>query len=77
MTYKVALNGSRILITGGASGLGRQLALQGAAKGAHAIIWDMNLEAAKKVVAEIKKNGGTGEAHKRHNQSRSREHIGT
>jgi all-trans-retinol dehydrogenase (NAD+) len=64
MTYKVALNGSRILITGGASGLGRQLALQGAAKGAHAIIWDMNLEAANKVVAEIKKNGGTGEAHK-------------
>jgi all-trans-retinol dehydrogenase (NAD+) len=63
MTYKVALNGSRVLITGGASGLGRQMALQSAAKGARVVIWDMNLEQAKKVVAEIKKSGGTAEAH--------------
>jgi all-trans-retinol dehydrogenase (NAD+) len=63
MTYKVALNGSRVLITGGASGLGRQMALQSAAKGAHVVIWDMNLEQAKNVVAEIKKAGGTAEAH--------------
>jgi len=63
MTYKVALNGSRVLITGGASGLGRQMALQSAAKGARVVIWDMNLEQAKKVVAEIKKAGGTAEAH--------------
>jgi all-trans-retinol dehydrogenase (NAD+) len=62
MTYKVALNGSRVLITGGASGLGRQMALQSAAKGARVVIWDMNLEQAKKVVAEIKKAGGTAEA---------------
>ena len=63
MTYKVELNGSRILITGGASGLGRQMGVQAAAKGAHVIIWDMNLDSAKKVAAEIKKAGGSAEAH--------------
>lgn len=63
MTYKVALSGSRVLITGGASGLGRQLAVQSAAKGAHVVIWDMNLVNAKKVVAEIQKVGGSAEAH--------------
>lgn len=64
MNYKVSLSGARALITGGASGLGRQLAIQSAAKGSHVIIWDMNLDAAKAVVAEITKNGGTAEAHK-------------
>ena len=64
MTYKVALKGSRILVTGGASGLGRQLALQAAAKGAHVIIWDMNLDAAKKVAAEITSANGSAEAHR-------------
>jgi all-trans-retinol dehydrogenase (NAD+) len=63
MTYKVALSGSRVLITGGASGLGRQMAVQAAAKGAQVVIWDMNLVNAKKVVAEIQKAGGTAEAH--------------
>lgn len=63
MTYKVALSGSRVLITGGASGLGRQMAVQSAAKGAHVVIWDMNLVNAKKVVAEIQKAGGSAEAH--------------
>lgn len=63
MTYKVALSGSRVLITGGASGLGRQLAVQSAAKGAHVVIWDMNLVNAKKVVDEIQKAGGSAEAH--------------
>ena len=64
MTYKVTLKGSRILVTGGASGLGRQLALQAAAKGAHVIIWDMNLDAAKKVAAEITSLNGSAEAHR-------------
>jgi all-trans-retinol dehydrogenase (NAD+) len=63
MNYKVSLNGSRVLVTGGASGLGRQLAMQSAAKGAHAIIWDLNLDAAKKVAEEIKAAGGSAEAH--------------
>lgn len=63
MTYKVALNGSRVLITGGASGLGRQMAVQSAAKGAHVVIWDMHLVNAKKVVSEIQKAGGSAEAH--------------
>lgn len=63
MNHKVALAGARSLITGGASGLGRQMALQAARKGSHIIIWDMNLDAAKKVVEEITHNGGTAEAY--------------
>ncbi len=63
MNYKVPLNGSRLLVTGGASGLGRQLALQSAAKGAHVIIWDLNKDAAAKVATEIKKAGGSAESH--------------
>ncbi|MEY2737821.1 MAG: hypothetical protein RL683_939, partial [Actinomycetota bacterium] len=63
MNYKVPLNGSRLLVTGGASGLGRQLALQSAAKGAHVIIWDLNKDAAAKVETEIKKAGGSAESH--------------
>lgn len=63
MSYKVSLSGARALITGGASGLGRQLAIQAAAKGTHVIIWDMNAAGAKKVVDEIVKAGGTAEAH--------------
>ncbi|MEN9706942.1 MAG: hypothetical protein RIS31_508 [Actinomycetota bacterium] len=64
MTFKVQLNGSRVLITGGASGLGRQLAIQSAAKGAEVIIWDMNLDAATKVAGEIINAGGTASAHR-------------
>lgn len=63
MNHKVALKGARALITGGASGLGCQLAVQAAAKGTHIIIWDMNLAAAKKVVDEITRAGGSAEAH--------------
>jgi all-trans-retinol dehydrogenase (NAD+) len=63
MTFKVQLNGSRVLITGGASGIGRQLAIQSAAKGAEVLIWDMNLVAAKKVVEEITNAGGKASAH--------------
>lgn len=63
MNYKVSLNGSRLLVTGGASGLGRQLALQSAAKGAHVIIWDLNKAEAEKVVSEIAKAGGSAESH--------------
>ncbi|MFM5952083.1 MAG: SDR family oxidoreductase [Micrococcales bacterium] len=64
MNYKVALKGSRVLITGGASGLGRQLAVQSAAKGAEVVIWDMNQDEAKKVVDEITKAGGVATAHR-------------
>ena len=64
MNYKVALKGSRVLITGGASGLGRQLAVQSAAKGAEVVIWDMNQDAATKVVDEITKAGGVATAHR-------------
>lgn len=63
MNFRVALGGSKVLITGGASGLGRQLALQSAAKGAEVVIWDLNETAAKAVVAEITAAGGKAEAH--------------
>lgn len=63
MTFKVALRGSRVLITGAASGLGRQMALQAASAGSHIVIWDMNLGAAQAVVAEIAAAGGSAEAH--------------
>lgn len=63
MSYKVSLSGARALITGGASGLGRQLAVQAATKGSHVIIWDMNLASANKVVDEIRASGGSAEAH--------------
>lgn len=64
MNYKVSLNGARVLITGGASGLGRQLAVQAAAKGAEVLIWDMNLDAANGVVEEITKDGGRASANR-------------
>jgi all-trans-retinol dehydrogenase (NAD+) len=53
-----------VLITGGASGLGRQLAIQSGAKGADVVIWDMNLDAANKVVEEIVAAGGSASAHR-------------
>ena len=58
---KLALAGSKILITGGASGIGRQMALQAAARGAHVCIWDLN--DGKAVVDEIATLGGSAESH--------------
>lgn len=63
MTFKTPIKGSRILITGGASGLGRRMALQAAAKGAHLIIWDLSKVGGDAVAAEIKAAGGSAEAH--------------
>lgn len=57
------LNGSRVLITGGGSGLGRQLGLQAAQRGAHIIIWDRDRDAAERVRDEIIAVGGSSESH--------------
>lgn len=64
MSYKMTFNNSKVLITGGASGLGRQLAIQAAAKGAEVVIWDMNDTAAANVVGEITKSGGRATSQK-------------
>lgn len=57
------LAGSRILITGGGSGLGRQMGVQAATRGAHVIIWDRDRDAAERVRDEIIAAGGSAESH--------------
>lgn len=46
--------GAVVLITGASSGLGRQLALKYAAKGAQLMLTGRNIEALKEVVEECK-----------------------
>lgn len=58
MTHNIRLAESRVLITGGGSGLGRQMALQAAAAGAEVILWDLSAEGGKKATAEILAAGG-------------------
>lgn len=48
---------SRILITGGASGMGRLVALELARRGAELVIWDIHKESLDLVVAEVTKAG--------------------
>jgi all-trans-retinol dehydrogenase (NAD+) len=52
------LRGARILITGGASGIGRLMALEAARRGAEVIIWDLSEEGGTAVAAEIVGSGG-------------------
>jgi len=47
------------LITGGGSGLGRQLCRQAAARGARVIVWDLDGEAAAQTVELITAAGGS------------------
>lgn len=58
------LKGQAIIITGGASGIGYQAALQLAAKGADLIIADYNIEGAEKVAKEITAKGVKAFAYK-------------
>ena len=48
----------KVLITGGASGIGKLMAIKLASRGAIVILVDINLEAARSVVASIKSSGG-------------------
>jgi all-trans-retinol dehydrogenase (NAD+) len=59
MNRKVPLRGARVLITGGASGLGRALAVHAAAAGAEVVIWDLDGDAAQRACDEITEAGGT------------------
>ncbi len=49
--------GSRILITGGGSGIGRLMALEAARRGADVVLWDLDLPAADAVAAEVRELG--------------------
>jgi 3-hydroxybutyrate dehydrogenase len=50
------------LITGSASGIGKEIAVEYAKQGAKVVIADLALEAAKATAEEIVKNGGTAMA---------------
>ena len=56
------LTGKAAIVTGGAMGLGQAIALRLAQAGASVMITDINIEAARQVVAEIKGSGGTAMA---------------
>lgn len=57
--------GASVLITGGASGIGKELALSAAHRGAtQVIIWDIDAEAAHAVVREIQSFGGSATAYR-------------
>lgn len=50
------------LVTGGGSGIGREIALIYAKQGAKVVVADIQLEAAESVVSEIGSQGGSGQA---------------
>ncbi len=53
-----------VIVTGGGGGIGGATCRRFAAEGAKVAVFDMNLEAAQKVAAEIKATGGTAAAFK-------------
>ena len=53
------LKGKRAIVTGGASGIGLEVAKVFVRSGASVAIWDINGEAVEKVMAELKKTGAT------------------
>src|ERR1700677_2353337 len=52
------LSGRIVLVVGGASGIGREVVLMAAERGAHIVVADRELDAANKVAAEAQKVGG-------------------
>lgn len=55
--------GKVVLITGGASGIGRATAYHMAAEGGHIVIADINAEAGEEVSTDLQKKYGKGRAH--------------
>jgi len=56
------MNGSRVLITGAGSGLGRRMAMEAALRGAEVIVWDLSTDGAEAVRDEIIAAGGKAQA---------------
>lgn len=54
----VVLSRSTVLITGGASGIGRRMALEASRRGAGVVLWDLSEPGAEAVRAEIEAAGG-------------------
>jgi NAD(P)-dependent dehydrogenase (short-subunit alcohol dehydrogenase family) len=52
------LSGRIVLVVGGASGIGREVVLMAAERGAHIVVADRELEAGNKVAVEAQKVGG-------------------
>jgi len=50
-----SVKGKRILITGAAMGIGKEMALRFAAEGAHLVLWDINLQQLQIAKEEIEK----------------------
>ncbi|MBU6206948.1 MAG: SDR family NAD(P)-dependent oxidoreductase, partial [Alphaproteobacteria bacterium] len=61
MTHK--FKGKKILVTGGAAGLGRAYALAFSAEGGHIILADINDGGMALVKAEVEAQGGSAEWH--------------
>lgn len=53
-----SIKGEIALITGGAGGIGRLIAIKLANLGAHVVIWDINKTGLEDTVQEIRRNGG-------------------
>lgn len=58
MRVRHPLRGEQVLITGGGGGLGRELALGAAARGAVVTVWDLSAQAGRSVREEIRARGG-------------------
>ena len=54
--------GKTVIVTGGGGGIGGATSKRIAADGAKVAVFDMNVEAAQKVVDEIKAAGGVAQA---------------
>jgi all-trans-retinol dehydrogenase (NAD+) len=54
--------GKRVLVTGGASGMGRRVALECARRGADVVLWDIDGQRLAAVKAEVEAAGGSARA---------------
>ena len=60
------LSGRVVLVVGGASGIGREVVLMAAERGAHVVVADRELAAAGKVAAEAQSDRGPRSCRRRH-----------
>ncbi len=54
--------GRRVLVTGGASGIGKRLVVGAARRGASVAVWDLDGDAAERVADDVRRQGGRAEA---------------